>query len=106
MSVTLDAQTFYRRAKVLHAQFKVFPWTHTQNSVTRLEEFGAADALVFAVGAPDDELSYNKSSALQVFLLSYKKTFLLGYEFPDTLMAITESSFVFLSSAKKGFFLI
>jgi nucleosome binding factor SPN SPT16 subunit len=30
------------------------------------------------------------------------KTWLLGYEFPDTLLAVTEHSFVFMASAKKS----
>ena len=50
---------------------------------------------MIAVGAAaEDESSYSKSTALQ--------TWLLGYEFPDTILAITETGFVFLTSSKKG----
>ena len=33
---------------------------------------------------------------------NWKQTWLLGYEFPDTLLAITEQTFVFMASAKKS----
>lgn len=44
--------------------------------------------------AAEDENPYSKSTSLQIWLL--------GYEFPDTVLALTETGFVFLTSAKKG----
>eukprot|EP00842_Homolaphlyctis_polyrhiza_P000747 jgi/Hompol1/1673/HPOL_002486-RA len=57
-------------------------------------DFGGADALCFMVGSGEDAPVYSKSLALQ--------TWLLGYEFPDTIIVVTDKKILFLTTAKKG----
>eukprot|EP00127_Corallochytrium_limacisporum_P002671 Clim_evm107s134 gene=Clim_evmTU107s134 len=51
--------------------------------------FQNADALVFNVGKTEEAILYQKSTALQAWLL--------GYEFPDTLMVFTRQSVIFMT---------
>lgn len=74
MAIELDRSVFARRAATIMK--------------------GLSTPLVTVVGSADDSLSYQKSTALQ--------TWLLGYEFPDTAMLATSKNIVFVTSAKKG----
>lgn len=53
-----------------------------------------ADALVVDRGADNEDELYSKSAALQ--------TWLLGYEFPETVMVVCAKAVVVLTSKKKG----
>ncbi|KAJ3037385.1 FACT complex subunit spt16 [Rhizophlyctis rosea] len=88
MPVSLDARKFHRRAKQLFETWR-----------TSKEEFGGADALVIAVGETNDDTLYQKSTSIQ---LTAVKTWLLGYEFPETVLVITPGRFTFATSGKKG----
>lgn len=56
--------------------------------------WGSADAITVAAPPPSEDLRYLKSSALNVWLL--------GYEFPETIMVFMESQIHFLCSQKKA----
>ncbi|KAI9224251.1 FACT complex subunit-domain-containing protein [Blastocladiella britannica] len=82
MSVEIDARAFRRRAALLIQTFHDKP-----------AAFGDADALVIAVGAQDDDSPYQKNTALQ--------TWLLGYEFTDTVMAVTKAGHLIVHTSTK-----
>ena len=60
--------------------------------------FKGADAIAVVTGSANEEELYSKSAALQ--------TWLLGYEFPDTVIAICSRSITILTSPKKGVLLL
>jgi nucleosome binding factor SPN SPT16 subunit len=92
--VELDSNNFHKRARILTSAFKV-PTHKANNKNARKSDFNSADFLLVPVGSADeDENPYSKGTSLQIWLL--------GYEFPDTVMAVTENGFVFMTSAKKG----
>ena len=53
-----------------------------------------ADALVIDAGASNEEEIYSKSASLY--------TWLLGYEFPETVLLVCSRTVFVLSSSKKG----
>ena len=64
---------------------------------TGREETGlykGADALLVDSGANNEDELYSKSAALQ--------TWLMGYEFPETIIAVCSRSIHVLTSKKKG----
>ncbi|ORX99261.1 SPT16-domain-containing protein [Basidiobolus meristosporus CBS 931.73] len=83
MSIQLDARTFHRRARQLLSYWKV-----------AADSFEQVDSIVVVTGNADEEIPYQKSTALQ--------TWLLGYEFPSTLLVVTADTFHFITSASKG----
>ncbi|KAJ1332545.1 hypothetical protein BSLG_008847 [Batrachochytrium salamandrivorans] len=84
--IHLDARSFHKRAKLLLESFS-----------SGGPDYAAADTLCFMVGAGDDTPVYSKSIALQ--------TWLLGYEFPDTITAVVEGKLFFITTVKKGAYL-
>ncbi|KAF2300884.1 hypothetical protein GH714_018015 [Hevea brasiliensis] len=58
------------------------------------EMWGSADAITIATPPPSDDLRYLKSSAMNVWLL--------GYEFPETIMVFMKKQIHFLCSQKKA----
>ncbi|KAI8915126.1 FACT complex subunit-domain-containing protein [Entophlyctis helioformis] len=81
--VKMDVRAFQRRARLLLDALK-----------SGHSDFAGADALCFLSGTQDDAPIYSKSLALQ--------TWLLGYEFPDTITAVTQDKFIFVTTVKKG----
>jgi nucleosome binding factor SPN SPT16 subunit len=79
----LEGKLFHKRVQTL-----INYWKNNQ------EEFGNADSLLFVTGTSDDEISYQKTISLQIWLL--------GYEFPETLVLITMDKVYFVTSQKKG----
>ncbi|KAL2914305.1 FACT complex subunit spt16 [Polyrhizophydium stewartii] len=84
--IKLDQRAFHRRARQL-----------LDGLAAGSEEYAGADALCFMVGSGEDAPVYSKSIALQ--------TWLLGYEFPDTITAVVDGKIVFLTTTKKGAYL-
>jgi nucleosome binding factor SPN SPT16 subunit len=77
---------------------------------------GDVDYLLIVAGNSDEDNPYRKGSAIQVPFLSFfflisrltcfcLQTYLLGYEFPSTLMLLGKRKVYFVVSASKGEFL-
>ncbi|XP_052192943.1 FACT complex subunit SPT16-like [Diospyros lotus] len=81
---TIDLETFSRRLKALYVHW----------SEHKLELWGSSDALAVATPPASEDLRYLKSSALNIWLL--------GYEFPETIMVFMSKQIHFLCSQKKA----
>ena len=72
--------------------------------LTRLEEhwaknkelWGGADSLCIPLGPSTEGSTYSKSASLHLYLM--------GYEFPDSVIVITKGKFYFMATAKKNKF--
>lgn len=84
MDVSINAERFFQRLERLQTH-----WTTHKSTV-----WGGSDALCIPLGgASGKEMSYSKSSSMHLYLL--------GYEFPDSIIIITRNSFHFMATAKK-----
>ncbi|KAL1535006.1 FACT complex subunit spt16 [Salvia divinorum] len=81
---TIDLPTFSRRLQAFYKHWK----DHKD------ELWGSSDVLVVATPPPSEDLRYLKSSALNIWLL--------GYEFPETIMVFGEKNIHFICSGKKA----
>ncbi|KAJ4832785.1 FACT complex subunit spt16 [Turnera subulata] len=79
----INLEKFRTRLRILYSSWR-------ENS----ELWGSSDAVAVAAPPPSEDLRYLKSSALQIWLL--------GYEFPDTIMCFTKKQIHFLCSPKKA----
>ena len=68
--------------------------TRSQNAREEDGPFKGVDALVIDAGEADEDKLYSKSQSLQ--------TWLLGWEFPETIIVVGNRSVTMLSSKKKG----
>ncbi|GAA5845081.1 hypothetical protein JCM5353_007425 [Sporobolomyces roseus] len=84
--VVISASTFHRRASRLFDQ-----WQKNDPDAAPL---GEIDYLLIVAGNSDEENPYRKGSAVQ--------TYLLGYEFPSTLMLLGKGKIYFVVSASKA----
>ncbi|KAL3538330.1 hypothetical protein ACH5RR_001696 [Cinchona calisaya] len=80
----IDLNTFSRRLQDLYSH-----WKEHKN-----ELWGSADVFAIATPPPSEDLRYLKSSALNIWLL--------GYEFPETIMVFGSKQIHFLCSPKKA----
>ncbi|KAJ4876201.1 FACT complex subunit SPT16 [Raphanus sativus] len=80
----IDVTKFISRSRALYA--------HWNEHITDL--WGSADALAVTTHPSSNDLRYLKSSALHIWLL--------GYEFPDTIMVFTSKQIHFLCSKKRA----
>lgn len=80
----INADTFCKRLKTFYTN-----WKENKQAF-----WGSADAITVSAPPPSEDLRYLKSSALNVWLL--------GYEFPETIMVFMESRIHFLCSQKKA----
>eukprot|EP01041_Mallomonas_annulata_P010767 gene10767-22491_t len=86
MEVQIDAERFFQRIQKLK--------THWQSNKSTL--YGDADALCIQMGTlenQDGAAIYSKSTATHLYFL--------GYEFPDSLFILTNTSFFFMATSKK-----
>ncbi|KAL9141128.1 hypothetical protein ABFS82_14G083000 [Erythranthe guttata] len=81
---TINVNTFSRRLQVLYTNWRLH----------KDELWGSADALVVATPPPSNDLRYLKSSALNIWLL--------GYEFPETIIVFTDKHIHFMCRSKKA----
>ncbi|KAH9327298.1 hypothetical protein KI387_007476, partial [Taxus chinensis] len=80
----INVESFTKRLKILYGHWK----EHRQNF------WGACEAITASAPPPSEDLRYLKSSALNIWLL--------GYEFPETIMLFMASQIHFLCSQKKA----
>lgn len=80
----IDLKTFSRRLQALYSHW------HEH----RTEFWGSSDVLAIATPPASEDLRYLKSSTLNIWLL--------GYEFPETIMVFTNKQIHFLCSQKKA----
>ncbi|KAK0591966.1 hypothetical protein LWI29_010894 [Acer saccharum] len=80
----LAADTVSTRLKTFYSHWKE----------TKSDLWGSADVLAIATPPASEDLRYLKSSALNIWLL--------GYEFPETIMVFTKKQIHFLCSQKKA----
>jgi len=86
MDVQIDAEKFFQRIQKLKSH-----WLANKSSL-----YGDADALCIQMGSLEEQDSasvYSKSAATHLYFL--------GYEFPDSLIVLTKSTFYFMATAKK-----
>ncbi|XP_058191635.1 FACT complex subunit SPT16-like isoform X2 [Rhododendron vialii] len=81
---SINLSTFGKRLKMLYSHWK----EHNDDL------WGASEVLAIATPPPSEDLRYLKSSALNVWLV--------GYEFPDTIMVFMKKQIHFLCSQKKA----
>ncbi|ORY88571.1 global transcriptional regulator, cell division control protein [Leucosporidium creatinivorum] len=86
VSTVISSSTFHRRASQLFNN-----WAKKEEDATPL---GDVDHLLVVAGNSDEENPYRKGSALQ--------TYLLGYEFPSTLMLLGQKKIYFVVSNTKA----
>ena len=82
MEVVINPERFFQRLERLQA--------HWKENKTRY--YNGADVLCIPFGTTDENV-YSKASSLHFYLL--------GYEFPDSIIIITPKSFHFMATAKK-----
>lgn len=82
-SYSIDLDKFTTRLKSLYSH-----WNDNKDDM-----WGTSDVLAIATPPPSDDLRYLKSSALNIWLL--------GYEFPETIMVFMKKQIHFLCSQKK-----
>lgn len=80
----INLDNFTKRLKTLYSHWK----EHSSDL------WGSSDALAIATPPASDDLRYLKSSALNIWLL--------GYEFPETIMVFMKKQIHFLCSQKKA----
>lgn len=83
----INLEIFGKRVKLLYACWKDY----------KQEHWGGADAIAIVTPPPSEDLRYLKSSALH--------TWLLGYEFPETIMVFLQEQIHVLCSHKKAMLL-
>lgn len=82
-SYTINLENFSKRLKMLYSH-----WSKFRNDL-----WGGSEVLAVATPPPSEDLRYLKSSALNIWLI--------GYEFPDTIMVFMKKEIHFLCSQKK-----
>ncbi|KAJ6756983.1 SHAGGY-RELATED PROTEIN KINASE ALPHA [Salix koriyanagi] len=80
----IDLDNFTKRLNMLYSH-----WKEHHNDL-----WGASDALAIATPPASEDLRYLKSSALNIWLV--------GYEFPETIMVFLKKQILFLCSQKKA----
>ncbi|KAK8637954.1 hypothetical protein V6N13_136403 [Hibiscus sabdariffa] len=81
---SINLENFSKRLKALYSH-----WNENKS-----ELWGSSDVIAVATPPPSEDLRYLKSSALNIWLL--------GYEFPETVMVFTRKHIHFLCSQKKA----
>ncbi|CAA6668940.1 unnamed protein product [Spirodela intermedia] len=81
---TIDMGNFIKRLKAFYGHWKEH----------RVDMWTGSDAIAVATPPASEDLRYLKSSALNIWLL--------GYEFPETIMVFTSKQIHFLCSQKKA----
>ena len=85
--VQINLELYGKRLKALNGNWKEY----------KKEIWGSADALAVVTPPASEDLRYLKSSALHIWLL--------GYEFPETVMVFTPGALHFVCGSKKASYL-
>ena len=81
--ITINSEQFFSRLGKLE-----------QSLVNQKAElWDGMDALCVPMGPPDESVPYSKGAALHLYLM--------GYEFPESIILITKGNFYFMATAKK-----
>ncbi|KAJ3333758.1 FACT complex subunit spt16 [Blyttiomyces sp. JEL0837] len=95
MSVDIDGRLFHQRARKALDSIKACGFDIIADSFdAKNGEMNGADCLLIVAGSADENAGYLKTSAIQLWLL--------GYEFPDTIILFNSDRIHFLTSQKKG----
>ena len=82
--IKISSERFFQRLERLQAH-----WFSHKNTA-----WGGADGICFPSGsATGEETTYSKSASISLYLF--------GYEFPDSIMLITQKGFYFMAAPKK-----
>ncbi|PWN53991.1 putative SPT16-general chromatin factor [Violaceomyces palustris] len=87
-AITIDSAAFSRRASALLRAWK------GSDGPEDYDQLRESDCILVAMGGQNEEMPYSKSSALH--------TWLLGYEFPSTLIFASREGFTFVTSSSKA----
>ncbi|PWY99374.1 putative SPT16-general chromatin factor [Testicularia cyperi] len=87
-SIQIDASAFHRRVRSLLSAWK------GADAADDFEQLRQVDSLLVVMGSPSDDLIYSKTTAMH--------SWLLGYEFPSTVMLFTKTGITFVTSASKA----
>ncbi|PWN36127.1 putative SPT16-general chromatin factor [Meira miltonrushii] len=88
--IKIDSKAFFKRASSILASFK-------DAGSPEDERLNRCDAVSVLMGGQNEEVTYSKTLSLH--------TWLLGYEFPSTLIVFTKESIIFVTSATKAKYL-
>lgn len=83
MSVSIDADRFFSRVKRLGEHMA----TH------KGDLYEGSESLCIPLGTSDESVPYSKSASMHLYLL--------GYEFPNSLMLMTKGHFYFMATPEK-----
>ncbi|EPQ27210.1 uncharacterized protein PFL1_05133 [Pseudozyma flocculosa PF-1] len=86
--IVIDAKAFSRRANAL---FKAWKAAESSEDLDALRQ---CDSVIVVSGGQNEEQPYSKTSTIH--------TWLLGYEFPSTLIHLTRDGLTFITSASKA----
>ncbi|KDN52765.1 putative SPT16-general chromatin factor [Tilletiaria anomala UBC 951] len=86
--ITIDAEVFGRRAAALQSAWKN---AHKKENYEAIRD---VDVVLAAMGAQNEDLPYSKTTTLHIWLL--------GYEFPSTLIMLTKDKITFVTSGQKA----
>lgn len=84
--IQIDAGAFQRRVNKLLSAWK--------DGKADFEQLGDVDSLLVVMGGQNDDLIYSKTTAIH--------SWLLGYEFPSTVILFTKNAVTFVTSASKA----
>jgi nucleosome binding factor SPN SPT16 subunit len=81
--ITINSERFFARLSKLQSHFEK----------NKADLYGNSDSLVIPLGSSTGDVAYSKAASLHLYLL--------GFEFPDSIIIIRKGTFHFMATAKK-----